>query len=508
MKTGNTSRPTRVRTKYKLIVIALFVAGIASLGGYAHKTGLVGAAACTVPTTDNGTATLSLNVPATTQYTVWTRMMIPDTTKNAINIEIDGNTCYNVGGSTAIPANTWVWVNYQNGATSQVIRPQLTQGTHSIKYVGTNSGVMVDRIILASNAACTPTGTGDDCATGDATAPTVNLTAPANGASVTNSVTISADASDPSGIQEVAFKVDGTTVNTDTTSPYSYSWDSKAVANGSHSLTAVATDKAGNVGTSTARTVTVSNTLPCTGTPATPANLRATSTSFTSISLAWDASTPASGCVISGYKLYRDGTLVQTITNGTTFTDTNLAINKAYGYRIVATQSSGQESPQSGILSTRTQADTTAPSVPTNLAAPLTTANNVSLTWTASTDNVAVAGYYIFRNGAQVGVSSTASYTDTGLQPDTTYSYTVKSYDASGNQSAASSAGSFKTIQGTGANKGDLNGNGKVDLPDLSVLLSKWNQTGVPITQGDVNADGKVNLTDLSILLSNWGKSV
>src|SRR5262249_55051688 len=70
--------------------------------------------------------------------------------------------------------------------------------------------------------------------------------------------------------------------------------------------------------------------------------------------------------------------------------------------------------------------DTQAPSVPGGLAAPSKTDRTVSLTWTASTDNVAVSGYDVLRGGTQVGTTSTASYTDTGLSPSTSYSYTVR----------------------------------------------------------------------------------
>ena len=95
---------------------------------------------------------------------------------------------------------------------------------------------------------------------GDGTAPVVSLTAPAAGAGVTGSVTVSADASDNVGVVGVQFKVDGVNFGTeDTGSPYSRTWDSTITSNGTHSLTAVARDAAGNTTTSAARTVTVSN---------------------------------------------------------------------------------------------------------------------------------------------------------------------------------------------------------------------------------------------------------
>ncbi|OJT20517.1 alpha-amylase [Archangium sp. Cb G35] len=90
--------------------------------------------------------------------------------------------------------------------------------------------------------------------------------------------------------------------------------------------------------------------------------------------------------------------------------------------------------------------DTTAPSTPTGLALSTRTDRSVKLTWNAATDNVAVTGYDVFRNGTQVGSSSTTSYTDSGLTASTAYSYTVKAKDAAGNTSAASTALSVTTL--------------------------------------------------------------
>jgi chitodextrinase len=92
------------------------------------------------------------------------------------------------------------------------------------------------------------------------------------------------------------------------------------------------------------------------------------------------------------------------------------------------------------------QNDTTAPSTPANLTGTAISASQINLTWTASTDNVGVTGYKVFRNGAQVGTSATASYSDTGLTANTTYSYTVSAYDAAGNNSAQSAAKSVSTV--------------------------------------------------------------
>jgi peptidoglycan/xylan/chitin deacetylase (PgdA/CDA1 family) len=101
----------------------------------------------------------------------------------------------------------------------------------------------------------------------DAAAPTVSITSPASGSSFAQGtkVTVTASATDlgtgsgaASGIASVTFYLDGTTVlATDTSSPYSFSWNTKGVAKGTHKLTAVATDVAGNSTTSAAITITI-----------------------------------------------------------------------------------------------------------------------------------------------------------------------------------------------------------------------------------------------------------
>jgi hypothetical protein len=84
--------------------------------------------------------------------------------------------------------------------------------------------------------------------------------------------------------------------------------------------------------------------------------------------------------------------------------------------------------------------DTQAPTAPTGLSAPSKTSTSVTLSWTASTDNVGVTGYDVYRGATLCGSTATTSFTCTGLAANTAYSFTVKAKDAAGNASAASSA--------------------------------------------------------------------
>ena len=91
----------------------------------------------------------------------------------------------------------------------------------------------------------------------DRVAPAVSITAPADGATVSGNVTVSASATDAVGVAKVELLVDGRLLDTDTTAPYAASWDTAAAANGTHTLLARAYDAAGNVGRSAEVVVTV-----------------------------------------------------------------------------------------------------------------------------------------------------------------------------------------------------------------------------------------------------------
>ena len=91
----------------------------------------------------------------------------------------------------------------------------------------------------------------------DRDAPAVSITAPASGATVSGTVTVGATATDAVGVTKVELLVDGRLLDTDTTAPYTATWDTAAAANGTHTLLARAYDAAGNIGRSAEVTVTV-----------------------------------------------------------------------------------------------------------------------------------------------------------------------------------------------------------------------------------------------------------
>ena len=179
--------------------------------------------------------------------------------------------------------------------------------------------------------------------------------------------------------------------------------------------------------------------------PSTPSNLSASAVSSSQINLSWSASTDNVG--VTGYQIFRGGTLLTTVT-GTTYSNTGLTTNTSYSYTVKATDAAGNASANSNTASATTEVapgDVVLPSAPTNLVATAVSSSQINLSWSASTDNVGVTGYRVFRGGVQVGTPSGTTYSNTGLTASTAYSYTVRAVDAAGNASANSNTASATT---------------------------------------------------------------
>lgn len=239
-------------------------------------------------------------------------------------------------------------------------------------------------------------------------------------------------------------------IATSTTTTYS---NTGLTAETTYNYRVTAVDAAGNV--STASTSSQVTTGQDTEAPSAPNNVSANATSISQITVNWDASTDNIG--VTGYRVYRcqgasctPTTQVGTPT-ATSYSDTGLTVSTTYRYRVAAIDARNNVSAYSSTVSATTNSDTQAPSVPTGLTGTATSMTEIGLTWTASTDNVGVTGYRIYRDGTQIGVSATTSYSDTGLTRSTAYSYTVLAYDAAGNASSQSTPRSVTTLGDTTA---------------------------------------------------------
>ncbi len=768
-----------LRRGLAILTLALVLAGLSTL----RFPGTVRAAGCTIPDPDYGTDTLTLDVPAATTYNIWVRMEAPATTSDSILLQVDGTTCYSVGGNSSMTLNDWEWVDYQNGSTSDVMQATLSTGDHTLEFIGSETGVGVDEVLLISDPTCVPTGTGTNCTQpipvtvpfflqsggqgftdsqnnvwqadqyysqngpygsggttgGDGTTctttgpnenctantitgttnsrafqyerwgnfqydipvnngsyivvlnfaeinpgsgtrefnvslegnsvltnfnvgstvgnytadeqafpvtisdgnlnitftsingeneakvdsieilpnnpPAIEWSAPASGATVSgSSVPLTAVTSDPVGIKNVSYTVNGNSVGTVSSSPYTLDWDSTSVVDGNYTIVAKATDEAGltatasenitvannvcsssptdpsnltdtdstplpankvdlswtgsqaglnctlagyhiyrngsllNSTTSTSYSDTtvsastsytykveaydtsgdVSNLIPSSGlsvttgpscsdgsgSPTKPVGLAETGDSYTTITMSWSASSDSDGCTLSGYHVYRNSSYIgDSIGTNTSYSDSGLDSGTSYSYYVVAYDSGGNVSANSTADNMTTETDVVAPTIPTNFTGISESDSSISLSWGASTDlpdpgAVGMGGYYIYKNGSSsptytVSASAT-SYTDSsGISPSTTYSYTIAAYDKNGNISAQTSAINVKSGS-TYLVDGDLNGDGKVNIFDLSIMLDFWGSTTATPAQGQLTGIGAVGITDLSIMLAHW----
>ena len=336
----------------------------------------------------------------------------------------------------------------------------------------------------------------------DTTPPTIptNLAATAAGNTQINlSWTASTDASSPITYHVERCQGAGCTVFAEIATPATTAYSNTGLAAGtSYSYRVRASDPANNLsGYSNVATTTTS--APDTTPPTTPANVTATAFSSAQINLSWTASTDNVG--VTGYPVERCqgagcSTFAPIATSATTaYSDTGLTAGTSYSYRVRATDAAGNLSAYSLVATATTpNPDTQAPTVPANVAATAFSSAQINLSWTASTDNVAVTGYPVERcqgagcsTFAPIATSATTAYSDTGLTAGTSYSYRVRATDAAGNLSAYSLVATATTLtvtsglvaaygfnEGLGTTVTDWSGNGLTG----TVQGTTWTTTG------------------------------
>jgi peptidoglycan/xylan/chitin deacetylase (PgdA/CDA1 family) len=303
----------------------------------------------------------------------------------------------NPAASTAWKQNTYTFTTPANAAKVAVY--------NSISKVGK---LTVDDYSLVNNSTTTPP-----------TAPTVSVTAPVANASVTGTTTLTANASDAVAVSSVQFKVDGVNVGAaDTTSPYSISWDSKTVANGTHTVTAVATNSSNLTTTSSPVTITVANPTAPTVSVTAPA---ASSTVTGATTLTANAS---DAVAVSSVQFKVDGVNVGAADTTSPYSvswDSKTVTNGTHTVTAVATNSSNLTTTSSPV--TITVANVTPPTAPTvSITSPTTSAtvsNTITVAATASGTN-AIAGVQFKLDGVNIGVEDTTSPYSVSLDTKTT----------------------------------------------------------------------------------------
>jgi chitodextrinase len=181
----------------------------------------------------------------------------------------------------------------------------------------------------------------------------------------------------------------------------------------------------------------IGGTTEDTESPTSPTNLASASITETSFTLNWTASTD--NIAVTTYNIYQDGSLLAT-TGSTSYNVTGLTASTTYSYYVKAEDAAGNVSGASSTLSVTTSDtdDTEAPTAPNGLSSSNITETSANLSWIASTDNVAVTGYDIYKNGTLLSSTTNTSFSVTGLSAATGYSFYIKAKDGAGNESTAS----------------------------------------------------------------------
>lgn len=191
--------------------------------------------------------------------------------------------------------------------------------------------------------------------------------------------------------------------------------------------------------------------------PSAPSNLTASNVAQNTLTLNWNASTDNVG--VTNYNIYRNNTMIEQTGNAsTTYNATGLSASTPYDFYVRALDAAGNISANSNTISVTTASggggggDTQPPTAPTNLAASAIAQTSLTLNWDASSDNVGVTNYNIYRNNAIVGQTGNAStsYNVVGLNASTTYNFYVRALDAAGNISSNSNTISATTTSGGG----------------------------------------------------------
>jgi hypothetical protein len=352
------------------------------------------------------------------------------------------------------------------GGTYTIAASALSDGVHNITATATNS----------QNNASAPSSPLS--VTIDTTAPAAAVTSPAASATVSGSVSVTAGASDATGVVGVQFKLDAANLGAEvTTAPYATTWDTAGAANGSHTLTAIARDAAGNTGTSASVAVTVSNTSAVVRVEDTSSGIVFTPAGTWMLGYTggfdWSGGTAALGFVAAqratytfngsgiswiGFRgpqtgiamVYLDGTLAATVdsyapqqsTQTVLFSVSDL-VPGAHTIVVEVTRTKNEASSDYyvvvdafDVVGGSTGPDTTPPAVAITAPTNQSTVVGTTSIQAAASDNLQVAGVRFFVDGTELGDDTTAPYAmawNSATSPDGPHTLTAVARDSAGN---------------------------------------------------------------------------
>lgn len=209
---------------------------------------------------------------------------------------------------------------------------------------------------------------------------------------------------------------------------------------------------------------------------------------FPDILLKWNVEDP-----VSAFEIQRNNVVAQTQKNRNPFIDNPYLATVIWGGP--AAQNNWPDTFSGG-----TAGDTEAPSIPMNLAVTATTSSTVSLTWSASTDNVSVSSYDLYMNGALKANVFGTSATVSGLNPSTAYTFHIVAKDNSGNVSGKSAAVEATTQP---ASTGEGTSCGTEDFENIPAVSSSyadrtWSNKGIVWTATNARTDAQIYIDGTS----------
>ena len=382
----------------------------------------------------------------------------------SVQFQLDGA---NVGSPVTVAPYSYSWDTTKS-----------SNGTHTLKAVAKDT---------AGNST---TSAGDSVTVSNAAAPPiVSITLPASGATVSGTMTVTANATSSIGVASVQFQLDGANVGSPVTvAPYSYSWDTTKSSNGTHTLKAVAKDTAGNSTTSAGESVTASNAA---APPVVSITLPANGATVSGTTTVTANATSSIGVASVQFQL--DGANVGSPVTVAPYSyswDTTKSSNGTHTLKAVAKDTAGNSTASAGDSVTVSNA-AAPPVVSITLPANGATVSGTTTVTANATSSIGVASVQFQLDGANVGSPVTVapySYSwDTTKSSNGTHTLKAVAKDTAGNSTA--SAGDSVTVSNAAA-------------PPVVSITSPANGatvSGTVTVSGTASGSGAISLVQVSV---------
>ncbi len=449
---------------------------------------------------------------------VWSGVTGPNQTGcNSVSYDVPYNTIKGYGGTytwdpqaqASYTVSSKGWSTYDDtadvGAKMRYVQSKGLGGLiiWSLDMDHKTGTVGQDPLLNAVKANWGTTGSGDNVP------PTVAITSPGNGATVTGTISFSVNASDNVAVSSVIFKADGNQVGNLTASPYTLSYNTTSLTNGTHSLSATAYDAAGNSATASV-SVTVSNTVATKDTIAPIVSITAPANNSTVTGTISITASASDNVGVASVQFKVDGSALGAALTSAPYSNslnTTSLSNGLHAISATASDAAGNSATASvsvTVSNTVVSKDTIAPIV--SITAP---ANNSTVTGTISitasaSDNVGVASVQFKVDGSALGAALTSAPYSNSLNTTSlsngSHAISATASDAAGNSATLSIT---VTVSNTVASKDTI-------APTVSITAPANNSTVTGTISITASASDNVGVTSVQFKVdgSNLGSAV